>query len=153
MEVVEFLADRINGDIRQIESCLVGMMAKSNILGIPISLHLAQEVTQTMLNQLPKITVEHIQKIICASFQISMEELKSAMRKKEIAMARKIGMYLCRQYTTESLVNIGKMFNRSHSSVLYAVNGLSKELQDRNNKMKRQVDYVSRRLETSCLSV
>ncbi len=153
MEVVEFLADRINGDVRQIESCLVGMMAKSNILGIPISLHLAQEVTQTMLNQLPKITVEHIQKIICASFQISMEELKSAMRKKEIAMARKIGMYLCRQYTTESLVNIGKMFNRSHSSVLYAVNGLNKELQDRNNKMKRQVDYVSRRLETSCLSV
>lgn len=153
MEVVEFLAERISGDIRQIESCLVGMMAKSNILGIPISMQLAQEVTQTMLNHLPKITVEHIQKIICASFQISMEELKSSIRKKEIAMARKIGMYLSRQYTTESLVAIGKSFNRSHSSVLYAVNGLSKQIEEKNNKMKRQVEYISRRLETSCLTV
>jgi chromosomal replication initiator protein len=153
MSVAEYLADRITGDVRQLESCLVGMIAKANILGMDFSLSLAEEVTQTMLDHLPKITVEHIQKIICASFQVSVDDLLSASRRKEVALARKIGMYLSRQYTTESLNSIGKSFKRSHSSVLYAVNGLAKEMGVDNSKMKRQVEYVSRRLETSCLTV
>lgn len=154
MEVIEFLADRVTGDVRQLESCLIGLIAKTNILGIPITLDLAQDVTQTMLDCLPRITVDHIQKVVCSTFQVSVEDLKSPSRRKEIAMARKVGMYLCRHYTTESLVSIGKAFKRSHSSVLYAVNGLGKEIADgKNSKMKRQVDHVSRRLETSCLSI
>jgi chromosomal replication initiator protein len=154
LDVAEFLADRATGDIRQLESCLIGLIAKTNILGIPITLNLAREVTQTMLNRLPKITVDHIQQIVCSSFQISLDDLKSPCRRKELAMARKIAMYLCRQYTTESLVSIGKAFKRTHSSVLYAVNGLGKEMAaEKSSKMKRQVEYVSRRLETSCLSI
>ncbi len=153
MEVAEFLAERMTGDVRQIESCLVGMMAKTSILGIPISLELAREVTQTMMDNLPKITVEHIQKIICASFQVTLEQLTSPQRRKDIALARKIGMYLARQYTTESLSAIGKSFKRSHSSVLYAVNGVVKELDGKNNRFKQQVEYVSRRLEKSCLTI
>lgn len=153
MEITEFLADRVTGDVRLLESCLVGIIAKSNILGLPITLDLAQDVTQTMLSRLPKITVQHIQQVVCSSFQISMEDLTSSSRRQELAMARKIAMYLCRQYTTESLNSIGKSFRRTHSSVLYAVNGMNKEMQDKNSKLKRQVEYVSRRLETSCLSV
>lgn len=152
VEVMEFLADRVTTDVRQLESCIVGIMAKTNILNVPVSLSLAQEVTQTMLDYLPKITVSHIQKIVCDSFQISLEELNSKSRRKEIATARKIAMYLCRQYTTQSLMSIGHSFKRSHSSVLHAVNELSKEIKAQGSKLKRQVDYVTRRLETSCLS-
>ncbi len=152
MDVVEFLADRLTGDVRQLESCLVGILAKSSILRLPITLGLAQDVTQTMLNHLPQITVDHIQQVVCASFQVSVEELRSPSRRQELAMARKIAMYLCRQYTTESLESIGRAFLRSHSSVLYAVKGLAKEITEKNSKWKRQVDYVSRRLETSCLA-
>jgi chromosomal replication initiator protein len=151
-KVMEFLADRITGDVRQLESCVVGIIAKANILGVPISIRLAQEITQTMLDYLPKINVSHIQKVICDSFQISLEELNSKSRRKEIATARKIAMYLCRQYTTQSLMSIGQSFKRSHSSVLHAINELSKEMKDQGSKLKRQVEYVSRRLETSCLS-
>ncbi|HQN18877.1 MAG TPA: helix-turn-helix domain-containing protein, partial [Syntrophobacteraceae bacterium] len=151
-DVVEFLADRITADVRQIESCIVGIIAKRNILGVPVSLSLAEEVTQTMLDYLPKITVSHIQKVVCESFQISVEELNSKSRRKEIATARKIAMYLCRQYTTQSLEAIGRSFKRSHSSVLHSVNGLSSELKKQGSQLKRQVEYVVRRLETSCLS-
>jgi chromosomal replication initiator protein len=152
IDVVEFLADRITGDVRRLESCLVGIMAKTSILGVPITLELARDVTQTMLERLPKITIEHIQGVVCASFQISMEDLKSNARRKELATARKVGMYLCRQYTTESLESIGRSFKRSHSSALYAVNGIGKEMNDKNSSLKRKVDYISRRLEASCLS-
>jgi chromosomal replication initiator protein len=152
-EVAEYLAEQARGDIRQLESCLVGMIAKTNILGVPITLQLAQDVTQTMLDRLPRITIEHVQQVVCESFQISVEALQSASRRKEIAMARKIGMYLCRQYTTESLVSIGKSFKRSHSSVLYAVKGLNKEMETTSGKLKRKVEYVSSLLDKSCLSM
>ncbi len=152
MEVMEFLADRITGDVRQLESCLVGLIAKTNIMGTPITLSLAHEVTQTMLDHLPRITVDHVQRTVCSSFRITLDDLKSACRRKEIALARKIGMYLSRQYTSESLESIGRSFRRSHSSVLYAVSGMQKEMEEDNSKIRRQVEYIIQRLETSCLS-
>jgi chromosomal replication initiator protein len=152
VEVMEYLADRITSDVRQLESCIVGMIAKTNILGVPISLDLAQEVTQTMLEYLPKISVSHIQKVVCDIFKISMEELHSKSRRKEVATARKVAMYLCRQYTSQSLVSIGQSFKRSHSSVLHAINELNNDMKEQGSKLKRQVEYVIRRLETSCLS-
>lgn len=152
MNVVEFLADQITGDVRKLESCLVGMIAKSNILGLSVTLPLAEEVVQTMLDRLPKITVEDIQNVVCTTFQISIADLQSSSRRRELTKARKIAMYLCRQYTSESLVAIGKRFKRSHSSVIYAVNGLHKALRDKSGDLKRQIEYLSRRLETSCLA-
>jgi chromosomal replication initiator protein len=149
--VVEFLAERLTGDIRRLESCLVGMMAKTNILRIPISLGLARDVTQSMLDRLPKITVDQIQRNVSSTFQVSVDDLRSPSRKRDLAVARKVAMYICRKYTNESLVAIGKSFKRSHISVLYAVNGLTKDM-EANAKLKRQVEYVIRRLETSCLT-
>jgi len=153
INVVEYLADRITGDVRSLESCLVGLVAKSNILGVPVTMELAKDVSQTMLTQFPKITVEQIQRIVCDTFQIAKADLISSSRRKEIALARKVGMYLSREYTKESLTSIGKSFNRSHSSVLYAVSELRKEIHEKvSGKTKRQLDFISRRLETSCLS-
>ncbi len=149
-EVIHFLAERVMGDIRQLESCLIGIIAKSNIQGVPVTLDLARQLTETMLDRLPKITVDHIQQIICATFNISLEDLQSPKRRRELAAARKVGMYLCRRYTSESLQSIGRSFKRSHSSVLYAVNDLTK-IMDRDGKVRRQVEHVSHRLDVSCL--
>lgn len=149
-EVIQFMAERVTGDIRQLESCLVGIMAKTNILGVPITLDLAREVTETMLDRLPKLTIEHIQRIVCCAFQVSPDELKSSKRRKELSAARKVGMLLCRRYTTESLESIGKSFMRSHSSVLYAINDLTKQM-EKDQKTKRQVEHISHRLDASCL--
>ncbi len=150
-EVIHFMAERVKGDIRQLESCLVGIIAKSNILGVPVTLDLAQELTETMLDRLPKLTIDHIQQIVCCAFNISAEDLKSSKRRKEFTTARKIGMYLCRRYTTESLESIGRSFARTHSSVLYAINDLTKGL-EKDNKIRRQVEHISRRLDASCLA-
>jgi chromosomal replication initiator protein len=149
--VIEFLAERLTGDVRQMESCIHGLSVKSHILKVPITVSLAEDVTQAIQNHLPKITIDHIQQIVCSSFQVTVEELKSPSRRKHLATARKIAMYLCRQYTTESLQAIGRSFQRAHSSVLHAVNGLSRQLEQKDAAWMRQVEYVSRKVETSCL--
>ncbi|MCE5334878.1 MAG: chromosomal replication initiator protein DnaA [Desulfobacteraceae bacterium] len=150
VDVIEFMAERITGDIRQLESCLVGIIAKTSLMGVPVTLDLARDVTETMLDRLPKISIDHIQQIVCCAFRIELEDLKSSKRRKELCAARKIGMYLCRRYTRESLVAIGNSFGRSHSSVLYAINELGRAL-EKDVKLKRQVEHVSRRLDASCL--
>jgi chromosomal replication initiator protein len=150
-EVIQFMAERVTGDIRLLESCLIGMIAKSNILGVPVTLDLARDLAETMIDRLPKITIDHIQQIVCCAFNVSSEDLRSSKRRKEFTLARKIGMYLCRRYTSESLESIGKSFGRSHSSVLYAIHDLTKELQ-KESKIKRQVEHISRRLDASCLA-
>ena len=150
-EVIQYLAERVMGDVRRLESCVIGLLAKSSIQGLPVTLDLARELTETMLDRLPKLTIDHIQQVVCAAFQISVEDLKSSKRRKELAAARKMGMFLCRRYTTESLESIGKSFNRSHSSVLYALNDLTKAIEN-DNKIKRQVEHVSGRLDASCLA-
>lgn len=150
-EVIHFMAERLTGDIRLLESCLVGIIAKSSIQGIPVTLELARDLTETMLDRLPKMTIDHIQQIVCCAFNISVEDLRSSKRRKEFAAARKIAMFLCRRYTTESLESIGRSFGRSHSSVLYAINDLAGELQ-KDSKIRRLVEHVSRRLDASCLA-
>ncbi len=150
-EVAEFLAERITGDVRQLESCVVGIIAKSNILKVPICLALAKDVTQTMLAHLPKLTVDHVIQIVCANFQISVDDLRSATRSKQLSLARHMGMYLCRRYTSDSLASIGKAFGRSHSTVIYAMNKISKGLNENNRRMKRELEHLSQRLETKCL--
>jgi chromosomal replication initiator protein len=150
-ELIHYMAERVTGDVRRLESCLIGIIAKSNIQGVPVTLDLARELTETMLDRLPKLTIDHIQQVVCGAFQISVEDLKSSKRRKELAAARKIGMYLCRRYTTESLESIGKSFRRSHSSVLYAINDLTKGMEN-DHKIKRQVEHISGRLDASCLA-
>ena len=151
-DVMEYLGEQITGDVRQLESCVVGLVTKMSILRIPASLELAREATRTILDFIPKITVDHVIQVVCSSFNIEPADLKSPSRRKDLALARKIGMYLCRKYTTESLASIGKSFMRNHTTVMYAVNELSKEIERRDGKMKRQLDHVIRRLETSCFS-
>ena len=73
-EVIDFLAERVTVDIRQLESCLIGIIAKSNIQGVPVTLDLARQLTETMLDRLPKLTIDHIQQVVCYAFNISMED-------------------------------------------------------------------------------
>ena len=150
-EVVDYLADQITGDIRQLESCVVGLITKSSILGVPVSLHMAQEVAQTVIDQVEQLTIDRIQQIVSTMFQISVEDLRSPSRRKELATARKIAMYLCREYTSETTTVIGKAFSRSHSAVLHAIKVLKAEMKQTDGKAKRQVEFITRRLESGCL--
>lgn len=151
MEVVEFLADRVTTDVRQLESCLVGLMAKSSILGIPISLNLARDVTQTILEYLPTLDIAHVTGAVCKSFGLQEQDLRSKARSRRVSEARQLAMYLCRKYTKESLNVIAQAFDRSHSTVIYAIKKVDQELGRKNSALKKHLEHVSRRIETRCL--
>lgn len=69
----------------------------------------------------PRLTVKRIQDIVSSFYHITPHEMTSARRAKEVARPRQVAMYLARELTPKSLPDIGRLFNRDHTTVLHGV--------------------------------
>ncbi len=145
-EVLDYLARNLRGDIRQIESAVIGLVARSSLLREPITLALAKELIQEIAPQNPQVTKDFIVDLVCRYFKVSREELASRSRLRRISFPRQVAMYLCRRFTEESLEAIGRLFNRDHATVVYALNSVAKKI-SRPGPIKYQVEYLCREIE------
>ncbi|MBW2180179.1 MAG: chromosomal replication initiator protein DnaA [Deltaproteobacteria bacterium] len=146
-KVVLYLASELSENVRQLESGLLGVMAKSSLLGVPIDLNLATSVVKNIARQHKKITIDVIKKLICKHFSISVADIISSSRKQSIVRPRQLAMYLSRKYTDSPLQDIGRSFNRYHATALHSINSVEKELKE-NNAMIKQVEFFKKKLES-----
>jgi chromosomal replication initiator protein len=121
-DVLLLIADRVRTNIRDLEGCLVRLMAVAALTGQEISLELAEEVLQHYVNPEPdQLTPERIVALVAERFGIKGEALFGQRRTRSVALPRQVAMYLLRQLTELSLVDIGRVFGgRDHSTVIYA---------------------------------
>ena len=121
-DVLLLLADRIHTNIRDLEGCLVRLMAVAALTGQEIGLDLAEEVLQHYVNPEPdRLTPERIVALVAERFGVKGDVLVGQRRTRAVALPRQVAMYLLRQLTELSLVDIGRMFGgRDHSTVIYA---------------------------------
>jgi len=144
-EVISYLADHIHGDIRQVESAVVGLRAKTSLLGRAADLDMAREVINTIVLNLPQLTADSIRDFVGRQYKISVGDLQSKSRKKSIAFPRQMGMYLARKLTGQALAEIGKAYNRDHSTVVHSIRVIT-ELLARDGRVRGQVDLLTERL-------
>ena len=144
--VADLLAHTITRDVRQLESAVIGLVAKSSLMGKPIDLRLAHEILDAVCSDHQAISVGRILQLICRYFKVSLEALQSKSRKKGVVYPRNLGMYLCRKYTDATLETIGRALNRSHATVIYAVEAINREMA-RKGGVCNQVDFLSQQLE------
>ena len=145
-ELVEYLAQSIKGDIRKIESAIVGLKAKSSLLKKDPDLAMAKEVIAEIIGSSQELSVELIRDFIARQFKVSVRDLQSRSRKKTIAFPRQVSMYLSRKYTEQGLAEIGKAFNRDHSTVLHSVRVISEAI-SRNGSVRGQVELLAEKLQ------
>ena len=145
-DVAELLATHITRDVRQLESSVIGIVAKSSLLDKPVGLELAHEVLESVCDSREVISIELVQQVICQYFKVSVEALKSNSRKKGVVYPRNLGMYFCRKYTDETLESIGQAFNRSHATVIHAVDNISRQIQQKSG-VRNQVEFLGEQLE------
>ncbi len=121
-DVLLLIADRIRNNIRDLEGCLVRLLAVASLTHQDISLELAEEVLQHYVNPEPdQMTPERILITVSERFGVNGEVLCGKRRTRTIALPRQVAMYLTRQLTDLSLVEIGRMFGgRDHTTVIYA---------------------------------
>ncbi len=146
-EVIEYLASELTADVRQLESGLIGVTAKSSILGVPIDLDLAESVTRNIVRQHKNITIDVIKKLVCKHFNISIKDIISSSRKQNFVRPRQIAIYLSRRYTDSPLQTIGKSFNRYHATVLHSIGIVERRLKEK-GALQRQVEILSKNLES-----
>ena len=132
-EVLALIADHVNSNIRELEGSFNKLVAYSMLVSEPITMDLARVALRDILSgeKRRQITAGMIMQVVCEYFSLTMEDLTSATRKREITVPRQIAMYLTRDLTAMSLPQIGTAFgNRDHTTVLHACSVVSKGIQD-----------------------
>jgi len=147
-DVMEYIADRIKSNIRELEGSLIRVAAYASLNRIPVDINLTEEALKDIFpeNSNHVITINAIQKEICKYFSIPSKKLLGKERTKEIALPRQIAMYLSRELTDSSLAKIGMSFGkRDHTTVLYAFSKIS-ELLNQDREIYNQVKEITNRL-------
>lgn len=132
-DVLEFIASKIQTNIRELEGALIRVTAFANLNRQEVDLTLAEIVLKDLIPEGgdPEITAAQIIAQTAAYFGVSIEELTGPSRGRHLVTGRQIAMYLCRELTDLSLPKIGAQFgNRDHTTVMYAdrkINGLLAE--------------------------
>lgn len=144
--VIDYLAGELSDNVRQLESGLIGVSAKSSLLGRPIDLSLAESVAKNIVQQNKTITIDTIKKLVCKFYNISVNEMISKSRKKSIVQPRQIAIYLSRRYTDQPLQAIGRNFNRYHATAMHSIAAVEQKLKEKGD-IHKQIDYICQKLD------
>ncbi|OGQ95368.1 MAG: chromosomal replication initiator protein DnaA [Deltaproteobacteria bacterium RIFOXYD12_FULL_57_12] len=144
-ELIDYLAQHLNGDVRRVESAIVGLKAKSALLKKAPDGDMVKEVVLEIMGRPRELSAETIRDFLAEQFKVSIAELQSRSRKKTIAFPRQVSMYLARRCTNQGLADIGKAFNRDHSTVLHSIRVITEEMA-RSGSVRGQVELLAEKL-------
>ena len=132
IEVIEYIANINDSDVRQLEGAITRVFAYASMMnrGI-INLDIAIEALKDKVSEksVYKNDVHRIQRIVCEYFKIDIEDLKGKKRSKDVNYPRQIAIYLCRKMTSESFPKMGTYFGgRDHSTIISAYQRIENDL-------------------------
>ena len=145
--VLEFLANKIETNIRELEGALTKLAVHASLVKQEIDIDMACRVLQNLMKQRRNVRLElpSVQDIVCDFYGIKLIDLKSAKRNRSLARPRQVAMYFAKKFTTMSLPEIGKGFGRDHTTVLHAVRSIEK-LAEENQNLKEDLCLIERKL-------
>lgn len=147
-DVTEYIASSYTSNIRELEGALTRSIAYTSISGLPMTVENLIPVLDPPAERLecsPKAVI----KAVSDSFKISIEDLKSNSRRREISLARQVGMYLMRKHTDLSLPKVGEQFGgKDHTTVMYSCDKIT-QLVKRDLNLAQKIREVSDRITIS----
>ena len=149
-KLLPFLASQNFSSVREIEGAINKLMIYKNIFAKDITEENILPIIEDFITkqQIQKLNPEAMIKNIAKYFRVSVTELKSKNRKKELVLARNIAIYLIKEHTSLSLSEIGKYFsNRDHATILYSYNKI-RSLQSLDLTLKFEIDKILEYLRT-----
>jgi len=146
-EVLEFIAARVERNIRELEGALIRVTAFASLNRQPVDTQLAEIVLRDLIpdSQSPEITAPTIMAVTAEYFDLTMDELCGPGKTKALAQARQIAMYLCRELTDLSLPRIGQTFGgRDHTTVMHADKKIRNEIAQRRKTFEQVQELTAR---------
>lgn len=147
-EVIEYIAENIKSNIRELEGALNKLIALSKLENKEINVELAQEALQDIISPDEKreITPSLIISVVAEHFHITEDDIKSNKRNNEIVFPRQIAMYLCTNMTSYGLKKIGaEIGNRDHSTVIHGSNKISEAIKE-SETVKNTIEILKKKI-------
>lgn len=143
-EVLQYLAENITTNVRELEGAMVSVCANAELSGKKVSLDYARDVMHSYMGYSERdLTIKEIQEKVASKCDIKLDDMLSKRRERNIARPRQIAMYLSHELTKKSLPEIGKAFGRDHTTVIHALETV-KKMYETENDFKVLVDSLKR---------
>ncbi|MCO1658044.1 chromosomal replication initiator protein DnaA [Pseudonocardia humida] len=146
-DVLEFIAERIERNIRELEGALIRVTAFASLNRQPVDTQLAEIVLRDLIpdSAASEITAPTIMAVVAEFFGVTMDELCGPGKTKALAQSRQIAMYLCRELTDLSLPRIGQTFGgRDHTTVMHADKKIRNEIAQRRKTFEQVQELTAR---------
>ncbi|MCX7798224.1 MAG: chromosomal replication initiator protein DnaA [Melioribacter sp.] len=149
-EYLEYIAHNITSNIRELEGCLIKLLAAASLSSKEIDFELVRKtVKEVSTNKQVSVSIDLITKTVCDFFKVDENKVREKNRRKEVVLARQIAMYLSKLLTKSSLKTIGLHFGgRDHSTVIHAFNCIE-EMIKTDEKIKETVEFLKNKIEMS----
>ena len=149
-DILDYVATNIVSNIRELEGCLIKLLANASLNSKNIDLDLARKtVREIATDRKVNITIENITSLVCDSLKIDENKIRDKTRKKEIVFARQVAMFLSKELTKSSLKTIGLHFGgRDHSTVIHACSSIEENL-SKDAYIKELIDNLRNKIKNN----
>ncbi|GAB4370687.1 MAG: chromosomal replication initiator protein DnaA [Elainellaceae cyanobacterium] len=147
-EVIEYIANSYTSNIRELEGALIRAVAYISISGLPMTVENIAPVLNPPSEQV-EASPDTVINAVAEMYNVSIEDLKSSSRRREISVARQIAMFLMRQHTDLSLPKIGEVFGgKDHTTVMYSCEKITQQ-KENDPDLARELRQLSDRISLS----
>ena len=129
-DVLNFIAENLKSNIRQIEGAIKRIGAQSFLNGEPITVELAKKCIAALVvsNDPPEVTAKKVIETVSKKYGIAVDEIYGRKRTKPISNARNVSVYIIRKITSLSLNEIADLFNRDHTTIMSSIRSVEAEI-------------------------
>lgn len=149
-QVINMIAERVRYNVRTLEGAFTRIIGFSTLMNKPINMALAKSTLSDIISSSDSIvTPDKIKSVVAKHYGITVKDIDSGKRSRNLAYPRQIAMYLCKEMTDNSLPQIGKAFGgRDHTTVLHACKKINSYLEEDQN-LQETVDYLMMNINNS----
>ena len=142
--IIEFLATVYSNNIRELEGAFNRVTAYASINEVPLTIDSVKQIINYSAKE-KTFTFETIVDEVSSYYNVSVKDVKGTGRSAKIAEARQVAIYLCRDLTKQSFPDIGKFFDKKHTTILYSYDKVKDELRT-NNSLAHTITTITNKL-------
>ena len=150
-EIIKYIATNINSNIRELEGAFNKIIAFAKLNKVDLTIESAEEALKDVIypNKPKEITPTLIINVVAEHFGVKPEDITSKKRNSEFVQPRQVVMYLCRELTDTSLINVGKILGKKdHTTVMHGVKKIEAEIKT-NEELKNKIDIIIKKINPS----
>ena len=150
-EVLSYIANNVKSNIRELEGSIKKVVALANLEKKDIDIDIAKEALKDIVspNSPARITPENIINVVCDHYSLSIEDIKSPKRNKELSHPRQMIMYLCRSMTNATYKEIASLLGgRDHSTIMHGERTIT-DLIEKDESTRRTIETIINKLKSN----